>query len=268
MPISSLRTSLLWGALAVLAGSAVLAVVAVLFEDVPRLANQLFGIAFNTALHALAMLIAFLIYQKHRRSGLAIVLVLLTSWLTWLVYALAVPRRGKDEFIEVASSVSVVAALSLQLGLVLLPPLQAFFWRLLRVFTIACAVVAALGLLAIITDLDDVAGIGHVVSFVTAVAFMLALLGTAMVPLASAIERSSAADGHEHDLPASVPVSLTCPHCKSDITISSQKSEACSTCRLKIRITLEEPRCACGYLLYDIRSDACPECGRAVPRTP
>ena len=30
-------------------------------------------------------------------------------------------------------------------------------------------------------------------------------------------------------------------------------------------IEFEEPRCDCGYLLYRLVGDTCPECGRAVP---
>jgi rRNA maturation protein Nop10 len=29
-------------------------------------------------------------------------------------------------------------------------------------------------------------------------------------------------------------------------------------------VEVEEPRCACGYLLYQLAGDTCPECGRAV----
>ena len=39
----------------------------------------------------------------------------------------------------------------------------------------------------------------------------------------------------------------------------------CGSCGLRIRITVEEPRCSCGYLLYRLEGDTCPECGREIP---
>ena len=31
-----------------------------------------------------------------------------------------------------------------------------------------------------------------------------------------------------------------------------------------MKIEIEEPRCACGYLLYRLEGDSCPECGAMV----
>ena len=38
----------------------------------------------------------------------------------------------------------------------------------------------------------------------------------------------------------------------------------CAECGLHITISVEEPRCTCGYLLYHLESDQCPECGRTI----
>ncbi|MFG0251941.1 MAG: hypothetical protein ACF8NJ_03610, partial [Phycisphaerales bacterium JB038] len=39
----------------------------------------------------------------------------------------------------------------------------------------------------------------------------------------------------------------------------------CQSCGLRIYLEVEEPRCACGYLLYQLQGDRCPECGRLIP---
>jgi hypothetical protein len=58
----------------------------------------------------------------------------------------------------------------------------------------------------------------------------------------------------------------SCPRCG----LSQQfaiGSGACSGCGLTVRIELEEPRCACGYLLFRLKDGRCPECGRPIAQS-
>ena len=66
-------------------------------------------------------------------------------------------------------------------------------------------------------------------------------------------------------LPERVALSATCPRCHAACTFVQGESN-CPTCGLRVRLDIEEPRCACGYLLYKLDSANCPECGRAVRR--
>lgn len=72
----------------------------------------------------------------------------------------------------------------------------------------------------------------------------------------------------EHDDPGvlgdGIAVMLTCPRCSASIDAVSNRASRCGSCRLKVRVEVEEPRCVCGYLLYQLNADACPECGRPV----
>jgi len=64
--------------------------------------------------------------------------------------------------------------------------------------------------------------------------------------------------------PELTAVSVICPRCSKKQTIGLGDS-ACSTCRLRISIKIEEPRCPnCGYLLYGLPSSRCPECGTVL----
>lgn len=56
---------------------------------------------------------------------------------------------------------------------------------------------------------------------------------------------------------------LTCPVCAHAFS-TQPGSDMCPNCKLIVRITAEEPRCACGYALSNIPSDRCPECGRVI----
>lgn len=56
-------------------------------------------------------------------------------------------------------------------------------------------------------------------------------------------------------------ISVVCPMCKKKQSIHTGGA-ACSECGLRIVVQLEEPHCAtCGYLLFGLKSDRCPECG-------
>lgn len=72
----------------------------------------------------------------------------------------------------------------------------------------------------------------------------------------------------DHDEPgllgAGVPVRLNCPRCGTGIEARANREARCEGCRLRVRVEVEEPRCVCGYLLYQLPGDTCPECGRAV----
>lgn len=65
-------------------------------------------------------------------------------------------------------------------------------------------------------------------------------------------------------LVGTIGVDLTCPRCQHPIQARSNREARCDGCRLKVRVEVEEPRCACGYLLYQLESDTCPECGKPI----
>lgn len=73
----------------------------------------------------------------------------------------------------------------------------------------------------------------------------------------------------EHEDPGvlgeGVPVRLTCPRCAGPIEARSNREARCDGCRLRVRVEVDEPRCVCGYLLYQLTGDTCPECGKSVP---
>ena len=59
-------------------------------------------------------------------------------------------------------------------------------------------------------------------------------------------------------------LNLTCPRCGERQDMAAGRSR-CRKCRLVICVEIEEERCrACGYVLYRLTSERCPECGAAV----
>lgn len=62
-------------------------------------------------------------------------------------------------------------------------------------------------------------------------------------------------------------VALGCPRCGAPCELETNTDGKCSACHLSIRVEVDEPRCACGYLLFGLETASCPECGAAVPES-
>ncbi len=61
-----------------------------------------------------------------------------------------------------------------------------------------------------------------------------------------------------------IDITVICPRCRKKQTLPLGDAR-CINCDLRIHTRVEEPRCPqCGYLLYKLTSDACPECGAAI----
>lgn len=62
-------------------------------------------------------------------------------------------------------------------------------------------------------------------------------------------------------VPKDITLRLTCPNCQAEQQLSTGLQQ-CTHCKWKLLIEIEEPRCECGYLVYKLQGDTCPECGR------
>ena len=60
-----------------------------------------------------------------------------------------------------------------------------------------------------------------------------------------------------------ITVALMCPVCRDEQRLGTGPVR-CTSCGTLLTVELEEPRCECGYLLYQLQTEACPECGRAI----
>ena len=90
---------------------------------------------------------------------------------------------------------------------------------------------------------------------------ILVLLGTLIVPLMIRASNRRAAAVIESL--AKREIVMTCPRCTAEQRFSNGPCW-CTSCKFTMLIEIEEPRCECGYLLYQLQGDACPECGRVI----
>ncbi len=64
-------------------------------------------------------------------------------------------------------------------------------------------------------------------------------------------------------IPKRVKMKMTCPRCEQWLEAPSGPAR-CDGCGLRLIIEIKEPRCDCGYLLYELKGNVCPECGRVI----
>jgi hypothetical protein len=90
-----------------------------------------------------------------------------------------------------------------------------------------------------------------------------AVLGTLLVPaIAWTLKRREKLSSES--VSQKLRVEMECPRCGAAQSLPAGPAY-CGACRFSMLIEIEEPRCQCGYLLYQLKSEACPECGLAIP---
>ncbi len=91
--------------------------------------------------------------------------------------------------------------------------------------------------------------------------------GTTIAAGALAFFAPKPGEDEQGTIASSIPIQISCPRCRATVDALSNKDSRCHICKLKVRIEIQEPRCACGYLLYKLNTDHCPECGKPVPKS-
>lgn len=258
----SLRTRVLWISLGVLALAAAMGVIALLAEGSLAFSEELLWTSITTAIFSLSMLAAGLAISKHPPLAWWTLAALALAYVLWIIAVWVndlLAWEHRDVLLRIAFLATVPAGVLLHLTIVLIPVLRSPIWKALRLATAACSLCAGLLMLVALGELN-IPGMEAVIG----AAVLLALLGTVMVAVASALERSAAGDEHESDLAQRTPIDVICPRCEARSTLRANRDDACSSCGLRIRVAITEPRCACGYLLYNLNADVCPECGNPI----
>ena len=92
--------------------------------------------------------------------------------------------------------------------------------------------------------------------------WVVTILGLAAISLA--VRRENKPRGKLiRTIPKRVKMKMTCPQCQQWLEAPSGPAR-CEDCGLRLIIEIQEPRCPCGYLLYELKGNVCPECGRVI----
>ena len=90
---------------------------------------------------------------------------------------------------------------------------------------------------------------------------ILVVCGTLTTPI---LHRVSAIRKHEEIQTTVLELSLTCPRCRQTQSLPVGRS-VCVKSALKFSIDIEEEHCSkCGYPLFGLQSEVCPECGTPI----
>ena len=135
------------------------------------------------------------------------------------------------------------------------------------------ALISAWGTVAVLACIDPVTAEQFVALVVSPEWFARALGSSAVVSLAGTIAqpilvllaRRTAQSSDPRLGDRHLAVDVRCPRCGAMPAIEANTDALCPACRLSIRVVVDEPRCACGFLLYRLEGSSCPECGTGVP---
>lgn len=93
---------------------------------------------------------------------------------------------------------------------------------------------------------------------------VVSLAGTIAQPILVLLARRTAQSSDPRLGDRHLAVEVRCPRCGAMPAIEANTDALCPGCRLSIRVVVDEPRCACGFLLYRLEGSSCPECGTSV----
>lgn len=182
--------------------------------------------------------------------GVALLLLLVLIW----DFAPRTPRAVYERF---TGSTCIVAVATAHVALLALARLhRGYEW----VRTVTVTVIGALAVILILTIIvepnDD--DLGRIIGSLA----IIDVCGSVAVPV---LHRVSAISSREQVRTTNLEVTVICPRCETSRKLPVGRSRC--ACGLRFLIEVEEEHCPrCGYALYKLTSNACPECG--APLTP
>ena len=186
-------------------------------------------------------------------------------WLFFIWFAEQLFSRGEvSDYLLVVGIVNTLAAWSTYFGLMYWLPVTTGSLRSLRRVTLSLAssfaciliILYVLGLSKLNSELFSV--LSRVLGIVGIAGFGLTIVTVVLTFVVRAREKTNRDTMSERFI-----VEIVCPRCDTSNKLKRGTGK-CSKCSLRIRVEIEEPRCSCGYSVYRLASDRCPECGRAI----
>lgn len=260
-----LRKAFLWSMIVSLALAALLGISALIlprwfrYDDEILVSTVLFG-AFS-----LVALVCASVLEKRRLVpamwiGILAAAAALLVWLVLIWFDPALGWRAEMRVARIAGTFTIITVLLGQSGLLTLPRFDHPWAGGVRWMTIGVSsLLAATGTALVWSGWFD----RHIDEWrVLGVLGILAACGTVVTPILWKVQAVRRAESAE-TIPTRLQLQMTCPRCQSQQQLRTGPAK-CDQCGLRITIEVEEPRCACGYLLYRLESNRCPECGRDI----
>lgn len=232
---------------------------------------SIFGTGCTLALTLAVFTAAGAVISRNRLRALMVVAILAASVAGGIVLTLLWELAAADDY--TAQDLAANWALALYLvsiafvhtGLLSQVRTHTRLLLVIKTVTIVCAWL----IVSVIVSLywmEDVIGMNWQLLYLAAITagVMLAAVavGTLVVPVA-AVSHANRGQAPVESIASRLSAHLECPRCGTRQTLGTG-DVCCASCKGGLFIEVEEPRCECGYLLYRLEGDRCPECGRAV----
>ncbi|MCH8824925.1 MAG: hypothetical protein IH984_15620 [Planctomycetes bacterium] len=267
-----LRTTFLWSMIGSLSLAALLGIVALLLPDLIGKDEEILLSTLLFAIYSLLALCCAIVAEKRRIVmlmwiGIGSSVISLLIWLVLIWLESNWSFRVRENVTQAGGTFSATATVIALSGLLALPRLDGFSANNLRRATIGVSVLLGACIVIMLwwhqwiydnVKLDLVErGLG--------VLAILSACGTLVTPIVWKVQGIRRATVGE-SLPMHIRIEVVCPRCKTHQQLLAGPGK-CENCKLRIKIIVEEPRCACGYQLYHLKSNNCPECGKEVPES-
>lgn len=259
------RGVLLWVALGLI-GLGMLTGIAALVLPAGSVPDELVGTILLTGVYTLGLLVVVTVSGRMTRLRTATVIAAvlsLTGYTLIIWFGGSLPWGASDWFGRVSTVLLIACFASVQRMILAPLRLRSTLGVVAQRTGLIAGGVSAVLLAAAMVFESWIFDLEELYLRVTGIGLILAAGGSIGAGLVWFFERRP-----EHDEPGllgeGVPVALDCPRCAAPIAARSNREVRCAGCRLRVRVEVEEPRCVCGYLLYQLVGDTCPECGKAV----
>lgn len=268
-----LRRAFLWTMIVSLSLAALIGIVALLLPRLGPTDEILASTALFAAFSLVAMCCAIVIEQGRLRwlmwIGIVAGAVALLAWLVMVWFERQMDWRLEWRVGRAGGAFSVVSMWCAYFGLMTALPLRHPRAKVVKWGAIAATCLVAVFFLmgSAFPDWMERHVLGRFgydleVGIVGSIG-ILAACGTVLSPILWKVQALREAASGE-SIPTALMVQIVCPRCGTVQRLAPGVSR-CTACSLRISIKVEEPRCACGYLLYQLEGEKCPECGRVIP---
>jgi hypothetical protein len=263
-----MRAAFLWSMIVSLSLAALLGIAALLL---PRYGPEE-EILFSTGVFASFSLVALLcaVVLERRRLAKLMWVGVASSWsatIAWLVltwFEGSLSRSGVERVAQTGGTFTLLACGAALVGLLSLPRFDQRPPSIVRWTTVGVSGALAVQIFCMIWWFDwiELYIDGEILARGMGVLCILTACGSVITPILWKVQAMRRA-GSVDSVPLKVKVGIECPRCHAKQSLMTGPTR-CTECGLRITIDVEEPRCVCGYLLYHLASDQCPECGRAI----
>lgn len=263
-----LRQTFLWSMIASLGLAALLGIAALLLPRYGPDEEILGSTALVAAFSMVALMCATVLERRnavvYMWVGLGLAVAALLAWLSLIWFDRIMSWRVERVVIQISGTFTVPAVLAAQCGLLSLPRFDQRRADIARWTTIGVAALLAAYIVILIWWFDPLERMidDDILLRALGVLVILSACGTVVTPILWKVQAVRRSGGVE-SIPFQTKVRVVCPRCEVEQVLMTGAGR-CDTCGLRITITVEEPRCLCGYLLHRLNSDRCPECGREI----